>query len=336
MSKATSVTSVEAIKAIEETRNISIFNGVYRMERNIPLASAQAGRIASTLVTSGQFVRKGQILVTFDKTAALENVAQAEGELEAAHADATQSALLSKRSRGLDTVGGLSTEMVEERAFSAKASHGKSSAALASLHQAQIQAAETVVRAPEDGLITSVSGVPGSVTDAGREVVRLAAGNPEVRIHTLSTSPLKVGDEAWVSTSPDPAPHIVHAVIREIDGAVDATNQMRGIRLTLDQPLPVAVNAPVRVSFVSQQDRPLVRVPLTALINNKNETAHLWIITNIGQESRTVLRRVNIIGLRGADAVVEGVHSGEMIVASGADALKSNQIIKIADMLSEQ
>ncbi|MFT8717851.1 efflux RND transporter periplasmic adaptor subunit [Acetobacter sp.] len=335
-SKKTSSTPVEAIKTVEERQNLSIFTGTYSMTRSMPLASAQAGRIASTLVTSGQFVRKGQALVTFDNTAALEGVAQAEGELEAAHADATQSALLSKRSRGLDTVGGLSTEMVEARAFSAKASHGKRSAALASLHQAQIQAAETVVRAPEDGLITSVSGVPGSVTDAGREVVRLASGDPEVRIYALSTSPMKVGDEAWVNTLPDPAHHFVHAVIREIDGAADVTNQMRGIRLTLDKPLPVAVNTAVRVTFTSPQDRFLARVPLTALIDNENDTAHLWVITKTDEKSRTVLRQVNVIALRGADALVKGLQSGEIIVASGADTLKSNQIVKIADLLSEQ
>ncbi len=310
-----------------------VFTGTYGRRRSVPLASAQAGRVATVLVTSGQIVRKSQLLVAFDKRAAQQVVAQAQGELDAARAEAAQNATLFRRSRGLDAAGGLSTGTVEERAFAAQAARGKYVAAQASLYQAEIQLAETEVRAPEDGQIVSVSAVPGGVIGAGGEAVRLVAGEPEVHIRTLSDFPVKIGDEAQVQVQSGVPTQRIHAVVREVDAAADEATQMRGVRLVLDRPLPIAVNALVTVVFLSRPGSELVRVPLTALVQDEKSGAHVWSLTS-GPQSRTVLQHVTVVGLRGADALVSGLAPGEKIVTNGADALQADQAVSSADAVS--
>lgn len=329
-SEQTAVPVVEAVRVEEADQNTPSFIGVYGTRRTVPLASAQSGRVAAVSVSVGEHVHKGQILVTFDKTAVLESVSQAQGELDVAHAEAAQSASLLHRSRGLDTTGGLSTAEIEQRRFSDKSSLGKVRSSLASLHQAEIQAAEMDVRASEDGVITYIAATPGSIITAGNEVVRLNAGEPEIRIQTLPSLNLHNGDKAEVAISTESNVAAVPAVVREIDSAVDKTSQLRDVQLTLSEPLPVPVNTLAKVSFLrSRSGRILTRVPLTALVPDKDGAAHLWVLSN-HEETRTAFRRITVMELRGADALVEGLQPGEIIVASGPDTLQTDQKVKIA------
>ncbi|MFT8897953.1 MAG: efflux RND transporter periplasmic adaptor subunit [Acetobacter sp.] len=326
----TAVPVVEALRVEEADQNTLSFTGFYETRRTVSLASAQSGRVAAVLVNVGQHVHKGQILVSFDKTAVLENVSQAQGELDVAQAEAAQSSSLLRRSRGLDTTGGLSTAEVEQRRFSNRASLGKARSSLASLHQTQIQAAEMDVRASEDGVVTYIAATTGGIITAGNEVVRLNAGEPEVHIQTLPSVNLKVGDktEVIMPTTNNTTP--VMATVREIDAVVDKTSQLRDVHLTLSKPLPVPFNAFVKVSFLKDHGDPLLtRIPLTALVPDKDGSAHLWVLSN-HEETRLLFRRITIRELRGADALVEGLHPGEIIVASGPDTLQADQKVKIA------
>lgn len=332
--KHTSLPAVQVLKVQEASPEKVVFVGHYGTGRTIPLAPTQAGRLTALSVVTGQYVHQGDVLAIFEDRLLLEVAAQAQGEVDAAHAELNQAAATYKRSRGLDAIGGLSSGTVEERASSWRLAQGKYKSALAALTQAQIQVAETRIRAPEDGRIISVTGVPGSLVGAGSEIVRMSAGAPEVRFKVPSSSFWTVGDAAEVSVPVSQKSQSVHAVIKEI-GAVDDASQTQDVKLILDQPLPVAVSSLVTVSLAPHDVSHVVRVPLTALVSDDQTHAHLWGVTE-GQEPHLVLRRVQVAGVRGVDALVEGLTAGERIVTNGDASLHQDQAVQCISQVSER
>nr|WP_227672322.1 efflux RND transporter periplasmic adaptor subunit [Komagataeibacter sp. FXV3] len=324
---------VQALRVHDASPQKAVFIGLYEAERSISLAPTQAGRLTSVSVVSGQYVHQGDVLATFEDRLLLEMEAQAQGEVDAARAEMNQAAATYKRSRGLDTIGGLSAGAVEERAYSWHLAQGKYRSALAALTQAQIQVAESRIRASEDGWIMSVTGVPGSLVGAGSEIIRLSAGAPEVHFKVPSSSFWSVGARAEVGL-PDQDGQPVQAAIREI-GAVDATSQMQDVKLELDHPLPVAVNSLVTVVLAAHDVSHAVRVPLTAVDSAGQTHAHLWGLTD-GQAPHLVLRRVRIVGLRGADALVEGLTDGEWIVTNTDGSFQQGQAVLVAGQAGER
>ncbi|MFT8366096.1 MAG: biotin/lipoyl-binding protein, partial [Gluconobacter cerinus] len=187
------------------------FIGTYQTRHTIPLGPSQAGRIATIKIVNGQHVHQGDVLVSLENRLLLEAVAQTQGEVDASRADAKQAVSTLRRSQGLDVAGGISSGTLEERAALAEAAQGKYRASIAALHQAQIQLAEADIRAPEDGWVISVSGVAGRLEDAGNEVLRLAAGAPDIHIKVPARSDFKVGDAAEVTDQSDQHAQFVHA-----------------------------------------------------------------------------------------------------------------------------
>lgn len=328
-----SLPAVQALTVQDASSEKSIFVGTYGTSRSISLAPTQAGRITAISVVSGQYVHRGDILAALEDRLLLEMEEQAEGEVDAARAEVKQAAATYKRSQGLDTIGGLSSGVVEERAHSWQVAQGKYKSARAALTQAQIQVAEAKIRAPEDGRIISVTGVPGRLVGAGSEIIRLSAGEPEVHFKVPSSSSWTVGDRADVGVSVSQNGQSVHAVIKEI-GAVDDSSQMQDVKLKLNHSLPLAVDSLVTIVLVPHEVSHAVRVPLTALISEDQDHAHLWGLTE-GQEPHLMLRRVQIIGLRGADALVEGLTAGERIVTNNDGLFKSAEPVHVVSQTSE-
>ncbi|WP_235271838.1 efflux RND transporter periplasmic adaptor subunit [Gluconobacter oxydans] len=326
--------SVQTMRVQDAELEAQSFIGTYQTRRTIPLGPSQAGRIATIKVINGQYVHQGDVLITLENRLLLESVAQAQGEVNAARADAKQAASTLRRSKGLDVAGGISSGTLEERAALAETAQGKYRASLAALHQAQIQLAEADIRAPENGWVIGVSGVAGRLEDAGTEVLRLAAGEPDIHIKVPARAHLKVGDAAEVTDQSDQHAQFVHATVRELS-PIDETSQMQDVYIRPDHSLPVPLGSLVTVALAPPVQPHAVRVPLTALISDDQNHAHLWSLTE-DKTPQLVQTSVIIIGLRGADALVGGLKPQTQIVTSGADSLQAGEHVHISSITSER
>lgn len=326
--------SVQTMRVQAADLEAQSFIGAYQTRRTIPLGPSQAGRIATIKVVNGQYVHQGDVLVSLENRLLLEAVAQAQGEVDASRADAKQAVSALRRSQGLDVAGGISSGTLEERAALAEAAQGKYRASIAALHQAQIQLAEADIRAPEDGWVISVSGVAGRLEDAGTEVLRLAAGEPDIHVKVPARSHFKVGDAAEVTDQSDQHAQFVHATVRELS-PIDETSQMQDVYIRPDHSLPVPLGSLVTVALAPPVQPDVVRVPLTALISDDQNHAHLWSITE-DKVPQLVQTSVIIIGLRGADALVGGLKPQTQIVTSGVDSLQAGEHVHISSITSER
>lgn len=324
----------------QETDTGNRFEGILRPRRTIDLSFKQSGRIAHALVQVGDHVRKGQpliILAADEQNAALQ---QARGEAIAAQADARRAADLALRGKGLDNDGALSTSEVRSRAWMAQAAKGKAQAADAGVLTARLHLAGTVLVAPEDGIVTAVPAEPGAVVAAGAMAAQLAGGTIEAEVRLPPTLPVHAGQSATVTYDDGAAasPAIIAAIIRAVDPALDAATHQRIVHVTLNTQAPLAINDTVSVNFsgtpsargaTQQGANTLLRVPLTALIQQGPGTASVWQVMPDGHA--IAARRVTVHGLRGADALVSGLTAGVTIVASGPEALRADAQIRIVD-----
>ena len=160
--------------------------------RTVPIVSQVRGRVQSVPVKPNQMLHKGDVLFTLDPTpfqakvddlqaqikAASQDalslnaaLSQAQAELSRAVAQRDQSRREYARYREGHAQGAFSDQMVDTRLQTWKADEASVSAAQAKVVQAQLQKAQfqlenTVVRAPEDGYVSTVGLRPGTMSTA--------------------------------------------------------------------------------------------------------------------------------------------------------------------------
>lgn len=214
----TSVT-VEKVQTRDITSTVSATGKVYP-ELELTITSEVSGEITSIPVKEGQFVHKGDVLVTIDPDTLESQVRQQEAALEANKAQANRTLVELERARkvfndqkGLFDEGFISADSLNEYESNLKSLEASYAASLASIRQQEMSLAEanedlskTTIYASMDGTITSISmeegeRVVGVGQFDGTEIMRLANMNVmEVRIDVAETDivNVKVDDPAVI------------------------------------------------------------------------------------------------------------------------------------------
>ncbi|EIZ79875.1 RND efflux membrane fusion protein [Novosphingobium sp. Rr 2-17] len=300
----------------------STLEGVLRPRRDIGLGFKVGGRIAILTVQVGDHVRKGQVLARLAQGELDAATRQARADLAAAAAEAAQAQDSAKRAQGLDATGALSSADVKARALAATVAAARRDAAHSALDRSRTMVADTVLVAPEDGIVTDRLAEPGMVVDAGSVVVRLAAGDAEIEVKVPETMRLSANATADISFPSRPG-GVVQARLRRLDPAADSVSRLRTARFVLlARPADLPFNSSASVAILSDRVNPHARIPMAA-VSGRGGRGHVWLVTG-----HTVHRKsIDILELRADDAIVAGLEDGQRIVASGGDTLSEGQTI---------
>ena len=124
-------------------------------------------RVATVLADVGQFVRRGQVLARLDPALIESQVAQQQALLAQAQAQAAQAEDQAARVKGLDDLGVLSKEQIDQRRFQARAAVATTRAQAAALHDIRTRESKLAVTAPVSGLILEKTIRPGDLAATG-------------------------------------------------------------------------------------------------------------------------------------------------------------------------
>jgi len=309
---APAATIVDAVTVRHAEAHGATLAGIVVPRREIALAFKASGRLMTLAVAAGDHVRAGQVLARLAGDDAAAAIDQARAELAAAAAEAARARDAATRAAGLDSAGALAAVDVRDRALVADAAAARRDAASAALARSRIGRGDTVIVAPEDGVVLDRLAEPGAVVEAGRPVLRLAAGGVEVEAQAAETLRLAPGMMADAS----------------LWAIGDGTTRLRRARFTLiggaqDLPLNSSATLLLRQTAATAP----VRVPITAL-DARGGRPTVWRLTDGGRHVRRT--GVRLIGLRGDDALVAGLVEGTMLVASGGATLTDGQAVVIA------
>ena len=197
----------------------------------------------------------------------------------------------------------------------------------ATIQQIEAQIAQTVIRAPDDGLITKRDVELGEITGVGQPMFSMARGNQlEVRVLVPEVDLPRVqpGNPASiVPAASDLRP--VQASVRQISPLVDPQTRMGTVYVQVPASSGLKQGMFVRTLFETGS-KPSLAVPTKAVISD-SEGKVVFVVE--GDQAR---RRVVQLGTINGDfaEVISGLQSGERVIVAGAGFLKDGDVVRVA------
>ena len=304
------------------------FPGEVRARVESRLGFRVGGKIVARKVDVGNVVKRGQVLMQLDPQDLQLAQAQAVAGLKASESNRDLARAELKRYQDLRDKSFVSQAVLDSKETAFRAAQASYEQALAQSKTQSNQTGYTTLLADADGVVTGVDAEVGQVVVAGSPVVRVAQtgekeiviGIPEDKVDTLR----KVGDvkvRVWARPNDLIAGHI-----REISPIADPVTRTFTAKIAMpDAPAEVRLGMTAYVRFASKTAAPQIRVPLTALFQDKSGSA-VWVVENHVAK----LVPVQVGGASGNDVLLaSGVAGGQVVVTAGVNSLKPGQKVSI-------
>lgn len=327
--KTEDVRPVRALQAVMEGSEIATeFSGEVRPRIESRLGFRVPGKIVARKVDVGTMVKRGQVLMQLDPQDLLLGQAQAKAGFSAAESNRDLAKAELKRYQDLREKNFVAQAVLDAKETAYKAAQASFDQAKASLTNQSNQASYASLVADVDGVVTGIDAEVGQVVAAGSPVVRVAktgeldvvVGIPEDKINNIRRmSDVKV--RMWANQA-----EVITAKLRELSPIADPVTRTFTAKVALSPEVKdVRLGMTAMVSFGMKNPQAMVRLPLTALLQEKNVNS-VWVV-----ESGVVkLVPVQLGGTAGEDVLIaSGVNSGQMVVTAGVNLLKNGQKVKI-------
>jgi len=327
--KTEDVRPVRAVQAVLEGSDIATeFSGEVRPRIESRLGFRVPGKIVARKVDVGTTVKRGQVLMQLDPQDLLLGQAQAKAGLSAAESNRDLAKAELKRYQELRDKSFVAQAVLDAKETAFKAAQASYDQAKAGLSNQTNQASYASLVADVDGVVTGIDAEVGQVVAAGTPVVRVAkmgeldvvVGIPEDKINGIRRmSDVKV--RMWANQG-----QIIAAKLRELSPIADPVTRTFTAKVALSpEAKDVRLGMTAMVSFGMKNPQAMIRLPLTALLQDKN--AHsVWVV----DAGMVKLVPVALGGTAGEDVLIaSGLNAGQMVVTAGVNLLKSGQKVKI-------
>lgn len=287
-----------------------------------------SGKVIARQVEIGSVVKRGQVLMQIDPRDLQLSQSQANASVNAAASNLSLAKAEYERYRELRQKNFVSQAVLDAKEASYKSALANHEQSNAALNIATNQNSYANLIADADGVVTALQAEAGQVVAAGTPVVQLArTGEKEARISipedqvelVRQVKEMKV--RIWANQS-----LVLRGQLRELSPVADPATRTYTAKISIpNAPPEVRLGMTATVSFITKVDKNLIRLPLTALLNDKNQTS-IWVIEN------GVVRSVpvQVGGVMGNEVVIaSGVNAGQMIVTAGVNTLRSGQKVKV-------
>lgn len=307
---------------------IAEFPGEVRARVESRLGFRVGGKIVARKVDAGAIVKRGQVLMQLDQQDLKLVQAQADAALKAADSNLALASAEFNRYKDLRAKNFVSQAVLDAKEAAYKAAQSSHDQAQAAYRNQANQAGYATLVSDVDGVVTSVEAEAGQVVAAGSTVVRVAQagekeiviGIPENKVESLRRiSDVRV--RIWANPN-----GIIPGKIRELSPIADPVTRTYTAKVSIpNAPADVRLGMTAYVSFADKSPDPMIKVPLSALFQDKAASA-VWIVD--GGTVRLV--PVQIAGSTGNDILISGgVVPGQTIVTAGVNMLKPGQKVKI-------
>lgn len=280
------------------------FNGSVSGVRDAVIRARTGDQIASVLVSVGEYVREGQVVVRQAGETTLARTRQAELALEQAQRTVN-------RLRPLHEAGAISDQEFDQAVTQLE------------LARADLAAARDMLAltSPLAGTVTEVTARPGMIPSSGDPLVRVAdLSQLVVRLHVSAreASLIREGQPARLGSG------AVLGRVRRVALQADPVSRLVEVEVAFPpgSGLIPGTLATVEIQVASADEA--VQVPSTAV-----EEGFVWVVG----EDEQVSRRPVQVGLEGVDRVeiVSGLEAGEQVVVEGGSLLSEGARVRIVN-----
>ncbi|KKO62069.1 Multidrug resistance protein MdtA precursor [Janthinobacterium sp. KBS0711] len=293
------------------------------------------GKIVARKVDVGASVKKGQVLMQLDPVDLQLSQAQAKASLVSAETSRDLARAELKRYQDLREKNFVSQAVLDGKDATYKAAQANVEAAQALYRGQANQSGYASLLADVDGVVTRIEAEVGQVVAPGAPVVQVARsgekevviGIPEDKVETL-----RGVKDVVVRLWADPK-QALPGKIREVSPVADAATRTYIAKVSIPDAPQVRLGMTAVVQFASQTATPQIKVPLTALFNEKSQSS-VWVVEN----GVVKLVPVTVGGVAGNELLLaSGVKAGQTVVTAGVNLLKPGQKVTIlgADVASK-
>jgi len=327
--KTEDIRPVRALQAVMEGSDIATeFSGEVRPRIESRLGFRVPGKIIARKVDVGTVVKRGQVLMQLDPQDLLLGQAQAKAGLSAAESNRDLAKAELKRYQELREKNFVAQAVLDAKDTAFRAAQASYDQARAGLSNQSNQASYASLVADVDGVVTGIDAEVGQVVAAGSPVVRVAktgeldvvVGIPEDKVNSIRhMSDVKV--RMWANQG-----EVIVAKLRELSPIADPVTRTFTAKVALSPEVKdVRLGMTATVSFGMKNPQAMIRLPLTALLQEKNVNS-VWVV----EAGAVKLIPVQLGGTAGEDVLIaSGVSAGQMVVTAGVNLLKNGQKVKI-------
>ncbi|MCO7519067.1 MULTISPECIES: efflux RND transporter periplasmic adaptor subunit [unclassified Pseudomonas] len=289
-------------------------------------------RVDDVLVQVGDQVRKGQALATFAKDTVQHDYRLAKAALDEAITLAHEAQADGERARELRDIGGLSGQQIQQMLTQEQATQARVDAARARLAIQKLHLSQTILRAPDDGIISARLATVGSVPAQGTEMFRMIRqGRLEWRAELTAQQLAQVrpGQESRIA-SPDGG--YWNGRVRQVAPTVDSTSRRGVVYVDITGPAlqnaaPLPAGAYVKGEMLLGA-KPGMTVPQTAVV--ARDGFHL--IFKVNDDQRVAGLKVEVGRVVGdRQEILSGLEGSERVVVAGGAFLNSGDLVQITE-----
>lgn len=327
--KSEDVRPVRAISlAAASVDTVAEFPGDVRARVESRLGFRVAGKIVDRKVDVGSQVKRGQLLMQLDPQDLRLAQAQASAGMKAAESNRDLARAELKRYQELREKNFVSQAVLDSKETAYKAAQASYDQALAGYRNQSNQAGYASLIADVDGVVTSVDAEVGQVVAAGNPVIRLAQtgekeiviGIPEDKVDTLRQL-TDVRVRTWANPN-----ETIPGKLRELSPVADPATRTYTAKISIpNAPENIKLGMTAYVAFAARTDNAVIKLPLSALVQDKSSTA-VWVV----EKNSVKLVPIQVAGTAGNDILVAGgITPGQTIVTAGVNLLQPGQKVKI-------
>jgi multidrug efflux system membrane fusion protein len=320
---------VVKIGVAESTRRVE-YAGEVRARYETRLAFRVGGKITERMVDTGATVRRGQPVARIDAADLTLAAASARAQVASLESESSLADAEYKRYRDLREKNFISQAEFDRRASTLSTAQSKLAAARAQERQAANQVGYATLVADTAGVITAVEAEAGQVVAAGQTVAKIAQpGEKEVVLAIPESQVQFIQNAAAITIALNAQPGKTwKGRLRELSPAADPATRTYPARVTIldaadDVDLGMSARAVVEAAGSGAKR---IEIPISAL-HSRGESAQVYLV---GADGTVRAQPVKTGGVTGERVVVEsGLSPGDVVVAAGANLLRSGQRVRV-------
>jgi len=287
-------------------------------------------RLTEVRVNVGDRVQKGQVLARISSDSVEAALSESRASVAEAEAMLAEARANGDRARQYQATGFMSAQQITQYLTAEKTALARLNAARARLQAEQLRLAQTVVRAPDDGVISARTATVGSMAQPGQELFRLIRGSRlewRAEVSAADLGKLKPGVTATL-TAPNGAR--IQGRVRMVAPTVDPQT-LNGL-VYVD--LPVAeTGSTLRAGTFARGEFELGRTPAMSLPQSAVLLREGFAYVFRLDDQDTVAQTKVAVGQRMGDQIeiVSGIAADTRVVASGAGFLADGDRVRVVD-----
>lgn len=290
-------------------------------------------RLIDVRVNVGDQVEKGQVLARISNATVAADLAASQAAVSEAEAMLAEARANGDRARQYQINGFFSAQQITQYLTAEKAAFARLNAARARMQADQLRMAQTLVRAPDSGVISARTATIGSLAQPGQELFRLIRGSRlewRAEVSAADLGKLKPGMAATLVT---PDGQRVQGRVRMVAPTVDPQT-LNGL-VYVDLPVAETGNS-VRAGIFARGEFALGRkrvmsLPQSAVVL-RDGFAYVFRLDGTTDPEQASVAQVKVeLGQRMGDRIeiVSGLQPDALVVASGAGFLADGDTVRV-------